>query len=278
VSAVHQYRAGAVAPAQEPPTHRPRAVPRHAAEALAAERALFARHRRRPDPALREQLVERYLPLARHVAAQYDQTGRAREDAFQVACVGLVKAVDRFDPTRGVALSSYAVPTMIGELRRWLRDTTRAVHVPRDLQERSVRVARAVAVLTGGLGRAPSAAEVAALLGWPEPDVREALRVPSAHNAASLDGRERGDDDGPGPRAAVAYDDERLAAVERRADLSVLLGRLSRDERAALLLRFGRDLTRADTAAVLGLTPGDVARIQRRAIEHLRTLHDRPPV
>jgi RNA polymerase sigma-B factor len=242
-----------------------------------AERALFARHRRRPDPALREQLVERYLPLARHVAAQYDQTGRVREDAFQVACIGLVKAVDRFDPTRGVAFSSYAVPTMIGELRRWLRDTTWAVHVPRDLQERSARAARAVTFLTGALGRAPSAGEVATVLGWPEPEVRAALRVPSAHHAASLDARDR-DDDGPGPRPPVGYDDERLAAVERRVDLSPLLGRLSRDERAALLLRFGRDLTRADTAAVLGLTPAEVARIQRRAIERLRTLHDRPPV
>jgi RNA polymerase sigma factor (sigma-70 family) len=101
--------------------------------------------------------------------------------------------------------------------------------------------------------------------------------VPAAHRAASLEARDR-DDDGHGPDPALAYDDERLAAVEQRADLSPLLLRLSRDERATLLLRFGRDLTRADAAAVLGVTPTEVARIQRRAIERLRLLRDRPPV
>ena len=276
-------RTGGIAPAAAPPTRRPQPPSRRAAaprgaEALAAERVLFERLQRRPDPVLRELLVQRYLPLARHVAVRYDPTGHAREDAFQVACIGLVKAVDRFDPARGVAFSSFAVPTMIGELRRWLRDTTWAVHVPRDLQERSARAARAVTVLTAGLGRPPRTEEVASLLGWPEQEVRDALRVPAAHRAASLDARDGRDEDGPGRDPAVGYDDERLAAVEQRADLSPLLLRLSRDERAALLLRFGRDLTRADTAAVLGVSPTEVARIQRRAIEHLRLLHDRPPV
>jgi RNA polymerase sigma factor (sigma-70 family) len=119
---------------------------------------------------------------------------------------------------------------------------------------------------------------VAGVLGWSEQEVRDALRVPAAHRAASLDARDRADEDGSGLEPAVGYDDERLVNVEQRADLSPLLLRLSRDERAALLLRFGRDLTRADTAAVLGVSPAEVARIQRRAIEHLRLLHDRPPV
>ena len=142
---------------------------------------MFQRHHRCPDPRLREALVERYLPLARHVTTRFDGSGRPREDLFQVACLALVKAVDRFDPDRGVAFSSYAVPTMVGALKRHLRDETWALHVPRDLQDRALRTRRTAAALTRRLGRSPTVHELATALECGDGAVLEALRAGSAY-------------------------------------------------------------------------------------------------
>jgi RNA polymerase sigma-B factor len=246
--------------------------------ALAGERALFEAHRRHPDPALRELLVVRFLPLARHVAMCFEQSGHSREDLVQVACLALVKAVDRFDPGRGVAFSSYAVPTMIGEMKRYVRDTAWAVHVPRPLQERSARTTTAAAELSRGLGRRPTVAEIARALDCRADEVREALAVTDAHRAASLESSSgAGDDPGPaaGLREAIGYDDERLAMVERRADLAPLVGCLEQTERAALWLRYECDMTRSEIAGTLGLSQIAVARILRRALERLRSLQER---
>jgi len=235
------------------------------------EQTLFAAYRRHPDPVLRARLVERFLPLARHVALRFERPGASREDLVQVACVALIKAVDRFEPERGVAFSSYAVPTMVGEMRRYVRDTAWAVHVPRTLQERSARTATAEAELARGLGRRPTVAEIAGALSCRAEDVREALAVTEAHRAASLDTTAAGG----GVGDTIGYDDDRLATVERRADLAPLVGSLDATERAALWLRYECDLTRAETAAVLGLSQLEVARILRRALERLRTLQER---
>jgi RNA polymerase sigma-B factor len=241
---------------------------------VGVERAVFARHRRCPDPAVREALIERFLPLARHVAARYDGPGRSHDDIFQVACVGLVKAIDRFDPGRGVAFSSYAVPTLVGEIKRYFRDQTWAVHVTRDLQERTLRTARAVRHLARQLGREPTVSEVAALMGYAEGEVLEARHAASAYTAASLEARERGregtaeltlDD-------TIGCEDERLARVEQRVDLWSLVDRLTRRERAVLWLRFERDLTQSEIAAVLGVSQVEVSRTLRRAIQRLQRL------
>jgi RNA polymerase sigma-B factor len=259
----------------------PRRVPparRRTSDGRPDERALFARYRRDLDPALREALVERFLPLARQLALRYDGPGHAFEDVFQVACLALVKAVDRFEPDRGVAFSSYAVPTVLGEIKRYFRDQTWAVHVARDLQERCLRVSRSVDDLVARLGRPPTVTELAEATGYTEEDVLGALDVAAAHRAASLDAPQR-----PEEEADVALgetigdDDERLATAEQRADLAVLVGRLGARERTALQLRFECDLTQSEIARVLGVSQMQVSRILRRALERLRRLHGLEP-
>jgi RNA polymerase sigma-B factor len=264
-----------IAPAHPHCRARPRA-PGRRADALAEERVLFACYRRRADPALRDELVERFLPLARHLAARYGAPGQTYDDVFQVACLGLVKAVDRFDPGRGVAFSSYAVPTVIGEIKRWFRDQTWAVHVTRELQERALQVGRAVPELARRLGRQPTVAEIAAAVGGTEDDVLEALRAATAYRATSLEEPQRTDDDAGLTLAdTLGYDDERFAAVERRADLSGLVDRLSAEERTALRLRFERDLSPSEIADVLGVSQLHVSRVLRVAMDRLRRLHER---
>jgi RNA polymerase sigma-B factor len=237
---------------------------------------MFACYRSAADPALRDQLVERFLPLARHLAARYDASGHSYDDIFQVACLALVKAVERFDPERGVAFSSYAVPTVIGEIKRYFRDQTWAVHVTRELQERALRVDGASADIARRLGRQPTVAEIAAAVGCAEDEVLEALQAATAYRATSLDAPQRADDEAELTLAeTIGCDDERFATVERRADLSGLVDRLSAQERAVLRLRFERDLTQSEIADVLGVSQMHASRILRGAIDRLRQLDAR---
>jgi RNA polymerase sigma-B factor len=218
--------------------------------------------------------VERYLPLARHLALRYVRAGQSVDDVFQVACLALVKAIDRFDPDRGVAFSSYAVPTVLGEVKRYFRDTTWAVHVPRDLQENSLRIGRAVSELASRLGRQPTVEEVARFLGCAEDEVLEGLQATEGYRATSLDCARRGDDQAHATLGeTIAYDDQRFDTVERRADLSALTCRLSAKEQAALWLRFDLGLTQSEIGRVLGVSQVEVSRILRRAFAHLRALH-----
>src|SRR5918994_4368495 len=156
-------------------------------EQLADERLLLERYARDRDRAGREELGRRFMPLARRLAARYRGDREPLEDLVQVASVGLVKALDRFDPRRGVAFSSYAVPTILGELKRHFRDRGWSVRVPRDLQERIARVDRAIAELPGKLGRAPSVNEIADRLEVDPEEVLEAMEAGQAHHAMSLD-------------------------------------------------------------------------------------------
>jgi RNA polymerase sigma-B factor len=246
------------------------------AGALAEERALFAQYRRDRDPELRDRLVERSLPLARHLAARYDAPGHAYDDVFQVACLALVKAVDRFDPARGVAFSSYAVPTMAGEIKRYLRDQTWAVHVTRDLQERALRVTRAVPDTARRLGRQPTVAEIADAVGSTEDEALEAIRAATAYRATSLDAPPReGDELTLGE--TLACEDERLASAAQRADLSGLVERLGARDRVLLRLRFERDLTQSEIADVTGMSQLHVSRLLRGALERLRRLDESSP-
>jgi RNA polymerase sigma-B factor len=251
-----------IAPAPPPRRARPSAG-RRRADALAEERALFARYRRRPDPALRDELVERFMPLARHLAARYDAPGHSYDDIFQVACLALVKAVDRYEPDRGVAFSSYAVPTVVGEIKRYFRDQTWPVHVTRELQERALRVARATPDVARRLGRQPTVAEIAEAVHCTEDEA--SLDAPASHDGeAALTLAD-----------TIGSDDERLDAVEWRADLSELVQRLSGLEQAVLRLRFERDLTQSQIADVLGVSQMHVSRVLRGAIDRLRRLEAR---
>jgi RNA polymerase sigma-B factor len=243
------------------------------ATALAEERALFTRYRRDRDPELRDRLVERSLPLARHLAARYDAPAHSYDDVFQVACVALVKAVDRFDPGRGVAFSSYAVPTMIGEIKRYFRDQTWAVHVTRELQERTLRVSRAVSDTARRLGRQPTVAEIAAAAGITEDETLEALRAATAYRAASLDAPPH--EGGELVLAeTIGREDDLLATAAERAHVSELVERLGAREQVLLRLRFERDLTQSEIADVMGMSQLHVARVLRSALERLRRLDE----
>src|SRR5215207_8451640 len=157
-------------------------------------RALFERFER-GEPGARDELIERFLPLARQLARRYQRANEPFDDLLQVASVGLVKAVDRFDPSRKVAFSSYAVPTILGELKRYFRDSGWAVHVPRGVQERVLQVDRATKTLSTRFGRAPSVNEIAEVLESSPEDVLEAMEASQAYDAVSLDAQRAGSDD-----------------------------------------------------------------------------------
>ena len=245
-----------------------------------SDRELFARCRERGDTRAREQLAERYLPLARRLARRYQRSEEPFEDLAQVAALGLLKAIDRFDTARDVAFSSYAVPTILGELRRHFRDRTWSVRVPRDLQELALRVDRVVAQLSVEEGRAPTVAEIATAVDCSEEQVLEALQAAGAYRAGSLDAP-RGGNDGEeaGESLADSLGDEEAGfeRAEERAALAPLLARVSQRERVVLALRFGEDLTQAEIGERIGVSQMQVSRLIRHALIRLRAGLREPP-
>jgi len=231
---------------------------------------LFERYRRTGKQDAREELVRRFLPLAKRVAARY-RNGHDYDDLVQVASLALMKAIDRYDPDRGLAFSSYAVPTIVGELKRYFRDHTWAVRVPRDLQEHALKVQRASADLTSSLGRSPTAAEIAETLDSTVERVLEALQTRSAHSPDSLDApADLDDDDRPAVTAAGVETGYELA--EASATLEPLLAQLPLREQQIIRLRFEHDLTQTEIGARLGLSQMHVSRILRKAIAELQRL------
>ncbi len=242
---------------------------------------LFARARA-GDAWARERLAERYLPLARRLARRYQRSEEPLEDLVQVASLGLLKAIDRFDTSRDVAFSSFAVPTILGELKRHFRDRTWSVRVPRDLQELALRVDRAVAELSLGKRRAPTVAELAAALDVDEEQVLEALRAAGAYHAGSLDAPRPGGGgvDTPGESLAdvLGEEEDGFRRAEERATLAPLLAHVSSRERLVLTLRFGEDLTQAEIGERIGVSQMQVSRLIRQALIRLRAdLVERPP-
>jgi RNA polymerase sigma-B factor len=233
-----------------------------------AEAVLFDRYRRDRDAATRAQLVARYLPLARHLARRY--RGRADvDDLTQVASLGLLKAVERFDPGRGLAFSSFAVPTILGELKRDFRDRGWMVRVPRGVQELKLRLDTVAERLTGELGRAPTAAELAQRADASVEEVLEALAAATAHYPDSLDRplTEEGDD---AIGVLTASEDPGFARVEDVAMLDGLLATLPKRDRLVLRLRFQDDLTQVEIGRLLGISQMQVSRIIRQSITALR--------
>jgi RNA polymerase sigma-B factor len=230
--------------------------------------ALLERYRRAGERADRDALVERYRGLALSLARRYG-TAEDRDDLEQVAMIGLIKAIERFDPSRGLAFTSFATPTILGELKRHFRDLGWMVRVPRDLQELSVRIAHVVDELTADLGRVPTVAEIAEHCGTTIERVIEARAMVTAHRALSLDAP--ADDDGEEPRAvSVAVEDPGFADAERSADLDRLLASLTERERLILRLRFEEDLPQHEIGARLGISQMHVSRLIRTAIARLQ--------
>jgi RNA polymerase sigma-B factor len=247
------------------------------------DRALFERYLDRRDPVDRELLVERFLPLARQLARRYERPEEPFDDLFQVACLGLVKAIDRFDLSRDVAFSSYAVPTILGEIKRYFRDRTWSVRVPRDLQELALRVDRKVSELSTDLRRAPTVPEIAEAVGIEEEDVLEALEASGAYRATSLS-TPRGNEDEAGETLGdtVGTAEEGFGLAEDRATLEQLMRAITPREREVLRLRFEEDLTQAEIGERIGVSQMQVSRIIRQSIARLRTVartggDDRPP-
>src|SRR3954447_1548004 len=160
------------------------------------DRELFIRHQREGDEGAREALIQRFLPLARQLARRYQRADEALEDLMQVASLGLIKAIDRFDPDRDIAFSSYAVPTILGELKRHFRDRTWAVRVPRDLQELSLKVDRTIGEMSRESHRQPSVDDIAERLGVSEEEVLEAMQASSAYRTTSFDAPRAGEEEG----------------------------------------------------------------------------------
>lgn len=234
------------------------------------ERVLFQRWRSRRDPAARDELAARYLPRARGVALRYCNRAEPLDDLEQVASIGLVKALDRYDPDQGAAFWTYALPTIVGELKRHFRDSCWTLRVPRSLQDRALAVQGAITRLSGELGRSPSPAEIAEALDLSSEQVLEAMEAGAAYATHSLDAHV--DRQGDGARFAdlLGADDEALELAERRAALRPALRQLPERERLILHLRFAEDLTQTEIARRVGVSQMHVSRLIRRALERLR--------
>jgi RNA polymerase sigma-B factor len=246
-------------------------VTRQRSARLHAESASLAHLRQTHDPALRDAIIEDHLPLARRVAARYASSPESVEDLFQVACLGLVKAVDRFDPGRGAAFSSYAVPTMVGEVRRHFRDHGWALRVPRELQELTLDVLRTRSHLIGTLSREPSVREVARALRVSSSSVLDALEAVSARHAQSLDqpASSEGDADSETIAAQMGCEEPGYERAEQRILLQALRLRLSGDEWRILGLRLVEDLTQRQIAKRVGVSQMTVSRTLRHVRDEL---------
>src|SRR5256714_10470258 len=229
------------------------------------------------DGAARSALIQRFLPLARNLARRYLRSSASVDDLMQVASLALVKAVDRFDPDRDVAFSTFAVPTILGELKRHFRDTAWAVHVPRSLSEGALRVGKTERQLANRTGHRPSVAEIAEAMGEELEWVVNVLDASRAHHALSLDATvDTPDGDGETLAGTLGDEDERFDYVEERDAVAGCIGDLSERERTVLELRFGAELTQSEIAERIGVSQMQVSRILRRTLERLRELAEQP--
>jgi RNA polymerase sigma-B factor len=228
-----------------------------------------------PEPArrsVRARLVAEHLPVAEHIARRFRNRGQSEEDLRQVAAVGLIQAVDRFDPKRGSDFLSFAVPTITGEVRRYFRDATWSVAVPRRLKELHAAITTTTAQLSQSLGRAPRPSELAEALGRPVEEIHEGLSAANAYRSDSLDETVSGAD---GVTTSVGDllggPDDELADVESRQTLFPALAQLPERERTIVMLRFFGNLTQTQIADRIGLSQMHVSRLLATSIKKLRT-------
>ena len=228
------------------------------------------------DRRARNAVVERFLPLARRLAGRYSSPYEPMEDLVQVASVGLLGAIDRFQPERGASFTAFAVPTILGELKRYFRDTGWSVHVPRGAQETALKVDRASREITAQTGRVPRAGAIADHLKMSVDDVLVGLDAATAHYATSLDApASRGDVDEPRALVDTLGDpDEGFATVDTRLSLTAAMTRLPYVQRRALSLRIDRNMRQADIARHLGCSQMQVSRLLRQAARGLQALTD----
>src|SRR5215211_6010822 len=238
----------------------------------AAEQELLRDYRETGDLAARRELVERLLPFARDLAKRYSYTDEPLDDLVQVACIGLIKAIDRFEPSRGTKFTSYAAPTILGELKRHFRDKGWALHVPRDLQERTLAVSRESEALSKRLGRSPKVREVAHALDCSVEEVLEAQEAAGSYEAASLDAPvARDDSEAAALIELLGEDDTSYEMVESRDAIVSTWRALPEVERQVLELRFMHDLTQREIGERIGYSQMHVSRLLRRALNRLES-------
>lgn len=224
------------------------------------------------DPGLRDDLIEAHLGLAEYLARRFANRGEPLDDLVQVASLGLVKAVERFDPGRGLEFTTFATPTIVGELKRHFRDKGWAVRVPRRVQELHLRITRVIDDLATELGRSPTVQEISQRAGTTEDEVIEAIDAGSAYRSASLDAGRSDDDESPGLIGQLGQIDPELARAERRAALGPLISELPEREQVMLYLRFYEGMTQSEIAKRLGISQMHVSRLLSRSLQQLREL------
>jgi RNA polymerase sigma-B factor len=234
------------------------------------DRELLRRYHEHGDPRARDELIQRHLPLVRSLARRYVNRGESLDDLEQVGAIGLIKAIDRFDVSRDVALTSYATPNILGEIKRHFRDRGSAIRVPRSLQELSMRASRAIERLTVKLGRSPSLSQVADELHESPELILEALEADSATSVVSLSpGAQRiGDLD---PLETIGGEDANFSLTDDRAALEPVLERLPAREREILRLRFEGGLTQSQIAERIGVSQMHVSRLIRKSLARIRS-------
>ena len=224
-----------------------------------------------PDRAqIRADLVGLHLPLVEHLARRFRNRGEPYDDLVQVGTIGLIKAVDRFDLERGVEFSTYATPTIVGEIKRWFRDKGWSIRVPRRLQELRLSLVLATGELTQELGRSPTVSELAHRLSVGEDQILEGIESANAYSTVSLDAPDSASWDGPSVGEALGGDDDALANVEFRESLRPLLAALAPRERRIVVLRFFRQMTQTQIAAEVGMSQMHVSRLLARSLATLR--------
>lgn len=231
---------------------------------------LFRQLRETGDPEIRATLAQLHLPLVEYLARRFKDRGEPMDDLVQVGSVGLLKAIDRFDLDRGVEFSTYATPTIVGELKRYFRDKGWAIRVPRRLQELSLRMNKLVSQLTQELGRSPTISELAQAAEVSEEEVLEALESGQAYSTTSLDAPSGEEDDAPERLERMGEDDLQLENLEYFASLAPLIQQLPERERRILYLRFFKGMTQSTIAEEIGISQMHVSRLLSRVLAFLR--------
>ena len=239
---------------------------------LAHDLRLLKAYHEHGDTRARDELCERFMPLARQLARRYQRGHEPLDDLVQVASLGLIKAIDRYSLERGTAFSSYAVPTILGELKRYFRDVGWAVHVPRGMQERIMQVNSTVESLSRRLGRSPTPAEIGKEIGVSPEDVLEAMEASVAYEASSLDAPRTHESDSDSYAESIGAEDDAYDQIEYMQTIAPTMRALPERDRLVLKLRFEEDLTQSEIAERIGVSQMHVSRLIRRALARLRTV------
>jgi RNA polymerase sigma-B factor len=234
-------------------------------------RALFLKYRQTRDRAIRDELAEAHLPLATHLAKRFDRRGEPLEDLIQVASLGLLKAIDRYEPDRGVEFSTFAVPTIVGELKRHFRDRAWSVRVPRRVQELHLELGAAVGELTHELHRSPTISELATRIGASIDDVLQAMDAGHAYRSDSLDAPVSVGSEASSLSSHLGEEDSALSELVERTEIASLLATLPERERTIIVLRFFAGLTQSEIAERVGISQMQVSRLLTRTLDALRT-------